>query len=91
MAVGGGGCCLGLPSKGRRVVVRARLIHGLVEGQVGVGSLKVLVLILMRCWVVGLVVGGILGRVEVVSCLTRIVEVREAVGMQEGHRLAVGV
>ena len=29
------------------MVVRARLIHGLVEGQVGVGSLKVLVLILI--------------------------------------------
>ena len=81
--------CLGRPSTGRRVVVRARLIHGSVEGRVGVGSLKVL--ILMRCWVVGLVVGGILGRVEMVSCLTRLVEVREAVGMQEGHRLAVGV
>jgi hypothetical protein len=35
----------------------------------------------MRCWVEGLVVGGILGRAEMVSCLTRLVEVREAVDM----------
>ena len=69
------------------MVVRARLIHDRVEGRVGVGSLMVL----MRCWVEGLVVGGILGRVEMVFCLTRIVEVREAVGMQGVHRLAVGV
>ena len=89
MAVGGGGCCLGLPSKGRRVVAQARSIHGLVEDRVGVGSQRVP--ILMRCWVVGLVVGGILGRVEMVSCLTRLVEVREAVGMQGVHRLVVGV
>ena len=76
--MGGGGCCLGLPSKGRRVVVQARSIHGLVEDRVGVGSQRVP--ILMGCWVVGLVVGGILGRVEMVSCLTRLVEVQEAVG-----------
>jgi hypothetical protein len=31
--------------------------------------------------VAGLVVGGILGRVEMVFCLTRFVEAREAVGM----------
>jgi hypothetical protein len=71
------------------VVARARLIHGLVEGQVGVGSLMVL-MVLMRCWVEGLVVGGILGHVEMVSCLTRLVEVREALGMREVHRLVVG-
>jgi len=76
MEVAGGGCCLGQPSKGRRVAVRARSIHGLVEGRVAVGNLMVL----MRCWVEGLVVGGILGRVEMVSCLTRLVEVQEAVG-----------
>ena len=59
------------------MVVRARLIHGLVEARVEVGSLR----IRMRCWVAGLVVGGILGRVEMVFCLTRFVEDREAVGM----------
>jgi hypothetical protein len=53
---------------------------------VEVGSLMVL----MRCWVEGLVVGGILGHVEMVSCLTRLVEVRAVVGMQEVHRLVVG-
>jgi hypothetical protein len=69
------------------VVVLARLIHELVEGRVGVGSLRVL----MRCLVEGLVVGGILGRVEMASCLTRLVEDQVAVGMQEVHRLVVGV
>jgi hypothetical protein len=73
--VEGGGCCLGRPSRDRRVVVRARSMQGLVEGRVAVGNLMVL----MRCWVEGLVVGGILGRAEMVSCLTKIVEVREAV------------
>jgi hypothetical protein len=73
--VAGEGCCLGRPSRGRRVVVRARSMQGLVEGRAAVGSLMVL----MRCWVEGLVVGGILGRAEMVSCLTKIVEVREAV------------
>jgi hypothetical protein len=86
MGVGGADCCLGLPSTDRRVVVRARLIHGLVEGRVEVGSLMVL----MRCWVEGLVVGGILGHVEMVSCPTRPVGVLEAVGMQGVHRLVVG-
>jgi hypothetical protein len=58
------------------------LIHGLVEARVEVGSLRVR----MRRWVAGLVVGGILGRVEMVFCLSRFVEVREAVGMMGVRR-----
>ena len=64
------------------MVVRVHLIHGLVEGRVEAGSQRVL----MRCWVEGLVVGGILARLEMVSCLTRFVEVREAVGMMGALR-----
>lgn len=59
--------CLGLPSRDRRVAGRARLIHGLVEGRVGVDSR----MLLMRCLEEGLVGIGILGRVGMVSCLTR--------------------
>jgi hypothetical protein len=49
------------------VVGRARLIHGLVEGRVGVGSR----MLLMRRLEEGLGVVGILGRIGMVSCLTR--------------------
>ena len=61
--------------------MRARLIHGLVEGLVEVGSLT-----MVR--EEGLVAGGILGRVEMVSCRTRQVEVREVVGMKAIVHLA---
>jgi hypothetical protein len=83
--VGGGGCCLGRPSRGRRVVARARLIHGLVEGRVGVGSWRDLTRIREE----DLVVVGILGRVEMVFCLTRLAEVREAVDRKGALRLVV--
>jgi hypothetical protein len=70
------------------VVVRARLIHGWAEGRVGVGSQRVL----MRCLVEGLVVGDILGRVEMIFCRTKTVEVRVAVDRRGvlRHDLVVG-
>lgn len=81
--MGAGDCCLGLPSMGRRVAVRARLMHGLVEDLVEVGSLK-----MIREG--GLMVGGIPVHVEMVFCQTRRVEVREGVDMKAAVHLVVG-